>query len=61
MAYQRKTRDVYQLLADYGTDGWEYVLEENTLSEARKRLREYRENAPQYEYKIKKVRERIGE
>jgi len=59
--YQRKTRDVYQLLADYGTDGWEYVLEEYTWAEAKKALVEYKTNAPGYQYKIKKVRERIGE
>lgn len=60
MAYVRKTKDVYRLLCDYGYgDGYECILEEDNLREAKKRKREYEENAPQYSYKIKKVRERI--
>lgn len=57
MAYIRKTKDEYQLLCNYGYgDGWEYVLAEDTLSEAKKRKREYMENMPQYPYKIVKKR-----
>jgi hypothetical protein len=55
MAYIRKTKDEYQLLCDYG-DGWEYLLAENTMKEARKRKREYIENMPEYSYRIVKKR-----
>ena len=55
MAYVRKTKDEYQLLCDYGYgDGWEYVLAEDTMKEARQRKKEYMENAPQYSYRIVK-------
>lgn len=51
--YQRKTKDVYILMANYGYgDGWEYVTEEETRTEAKKRLTEYIKNAPEYQYKI---------
>lgn len=57
MAHVRKTKDEYQLLANYGYgDGWEYVISEDTMSEARKRKKEYMENQPKYLYRIKKVR-----
>ena len=57
MAYVRKTKDEYQLLANYGYgDGWEYVISEDTMSEARKRKKEYMENQPKCLYRIKKVR-----
>lgn len=57
MAYIRKTKDEYQLLCDYGYgDGWEYLLAEKTMKEARERKREYMENIPEYSYKIVKKR-----
>ena len=57
MAYIRKTKDEYQLLCDYGYgDGWEYLLAEKTMKEARERKREYMENIPEYSYKIVKTR-----
>lgn len=57
MAYIRKTRDEYQLLCDYGYgDGYEYVLSEDTMKEAKQRKKEYIENMPQYLYKIVKKR-----
>lgn len=57
MAYIRKTKDEYQLFCNYGYgDGWEYILAENTMKEAKQRKREYMENAPQYSYKIVKKR-----
>lgn len=60
--YKRKTYDVWELYIDYGYgDGWEYVLTENSLSEARKRRKEYAENAPQYSTKIVKRRVPIEE
>ena len=55
--YERKTKDVFVLEVDYGYgDGWEYVLEEDTKLEANKRLKEYRENCPQYSARIRKRR-----
>ena len=57
---QRKTRDEYTILANYGYGhGWEEETAENTIREARQRLKEYRQNAPEYAYKIKKKRVRI--
>lgn len=56
MSYERKTIDVWWLMVDYG-EGWEYELGEYTPSEARKRLKEYRDNCPQYPAKIVKHRE----
>lgn len=60
MAYVRKTKDEYQLLCNYGYgDGWEVVLTEETLKEAKERKKEYLENMPQYAYKIVKKRVRV--
>ncbi len=62
MAYTRKTRDVYELHADYGYgDGWEYVTTEHSRERIRARQREYRENCPQYATRIIIKRERIEE
>ena len=58
MARQRKTRDVWDVQGNYG-QGWETVTAEDTFKEARARLKEYRENEPQYAHRIKLVRESI--
>ena len=58
MAYTRKTTDQYQLLANYG-QGWEVETTEETRKEIKERLKEYRSNAPMYQYKIKTVRVKI--
>ena len=58
MAYQRKTRDVWRLYVDYGC-GYERALDEFSHSEMRLRIKEYRENCPQYPAKVVKCRERI--
>jgi hypothetical protein len=58
MAYVRKTRDVWEVQGNYG-QGWECVTAEDTWKEARERVREYRENEPQYPHQVKLVRERI--
>jgi hypothetical protein len=43
--YKRKTRDVYEVQADYGYGhGFEVVTREDTRKAARERLREYRKN-----------------
>lgn len=60
MAYVRKTKDEYYLLCNYGYgDGWEVVLTEETLKEAKERKKEYVENMPQYPYKIVKKRVKL--
>lgn len=58
MAYQRKTHDVWYLWVNYG-QGYELELIEETKGEAKLRLREYRENCPQYPCYISMHRERI--
>lgn len=50
MPRKRKTRDEYRLLVNYG-QGWEHEVSESTFREIRARLREYRENAPEYPVK----------
>jgi len=51
--YQRKTIDEWQLHINYGYgNGWEHEMSENTFQEARERIREYRENCPQYPVKL---------
>lgn len=57
-ARKRKTRDVWEVRGNYGYGhGFETVTAELTLSEARQRLREYRENEPGVPFKIVKTRE----
>lgn len=58
MTYQRKTRDVWRFYVNYGY-GWEHELDEYSLSEIKKRKKEYRENCSQYPIKVVKGRERI--
>lgn len=58
MAYIRKTKDVYVLLSNYGY-GWEEELEEDTLKEAKEQLKTYRENCPNYQYRLKKKRVKL--
>lgn len=42
MPYQRKTRDVWKLMVNYGYGhGWEHELTEFTRAEAQQRLKEY--------------------
>lgn len=58
MSYVRKTRDeidIQQLTAE----GWETVHTEETWREAKARVREYRENQPEYPVRLKTVRVRI--
>lgn len=58
MAGRRKTRDVIDVRGNYG-HGFETVTAETTWSEARARLREYRENEPGIAFKLVHTRERI--
>lgn len=60
MAYKRKTQDVWYIEAHYGYGhGWEVECTEYSLKEAKERIKEYRENCPQYPVRIVKKRERI--
>ncbi len=45
----------FEIQGDYG-QGFELETCEETISEARARLKEYRENMPQYPHRIKRVR-----
>ena len=55
MTYTRKTADEYQLHINYG-QGWEHEISEDSFREIRGRVREYRENCPQYPVKWVKRR-----
>lgn len=57
MTYQRKTKDIYVLMSNYGY-GWEEETQDETRREALQTLKEYRENSNGNHY-IKKKRERI--
>lgn len=59
MAYLRKTQDVWTVQGNYGC-GWEDVTAEDRRREALVRLREYRENEPQYVHRLIKRREPIA-
>lgn len=53
MSYQRKTVDEYIVQGKYGDRyGWEDVTAEETRKEARTRLKEYRENEPEYSHRM---------
>ena len=58
MAYQRKTRD-YWSIEQHTSEGWEEACAENSIKKARERVREYRENQPEYPVRMKWRRERI--
>lgn len=62
MSYTRKTRDIWniQQYTGYGY-GWETVCAEDRWKDARERLREYRENQPEYPVRAKRCRERVEE
>lgn len=57
MSYKRKTRDIYQIVTNYGY-GWEVECEELTLKDAKKTYRDYIENTTASVLIVKK-RERI--
>ena len=63
MAYQRKTRDHWDIETNYGY-GWEVENSEYTREDARRSLREYRENLQDYgkcSVRMIKRRERLEE
>lgn len=51
MAYVRKTKDVWQLLSNYGY-GWECEVEYEDKEEAKADLKSYRENCPDAQYRL---------
>lgn len=55
MTYIRVTKDEYQIRQNCGY-GFEEVCSEDNYKEAKQRLKEYRENQPEYVVKIVKVR-----
>ena len=59
MAYKRKTIDRWDIMTNYGY-GWECENSEYTLKDAKRSLREYRENV-QGDVRLEKHRERIEE
>lgn len=58
MPYKRKTCDEFHLLVDYG-QGFEHETTESTRKEIRARLKEYRENCPEYPVVWRKRRVKI--
>ena len=59
MAYVRKTRDVFYIMTNYGY-GWECENVELTLKDARRSLKEYRDNT-QAAVRLEKHREYINQ
>lgn len=57
MAYQRKTRDRWDIMTNYGY-GWECENSEYTWKDAKRSYKEYRENI-QGAVKLEKHREKI--
>lgn len=61
MAYQRKTRDRWDIMTNYGY-GWECETSEYTYKEAKEQLKCYRENAcGRFSVRMEKHRERKEE
>lgn len=58
MAYKRKTRDYYSI-QQFTAQGWEEVNAEDTREDAKRSLREYRENQPEFPARFKVRREKI--
>ena len=55
--YTRKTRDEYQIITNYGY-GWEVENTENNYQDAKRSLKEYRENT-NAQIKLEKKRIKI--
>lgn len=60
MAYKRKTKDRWDIMTNWGY-GWECENSEYTRADAKRSLREYRENlAGRADVRMEKHRESIG-
>jgi hypothetical protein len=57
MAYTRKTQDEYHIVTNYGY-GWEVENTENNYQDAKRSLKEYRENTSA-QVKLEKKRVKI--
>ena len=58
MAYIRKTEDEYEIQGNYGY-GYECVNTETTLKDARRSIREYKENERSIPFKVVKKRVKL--
>lgn len=58
MAYQRKTRDEWEIQANHG-QGWELETTEESRRAAREQVKTYRENVPGINIRIVKKRVKI--
>ena len=59
MSYQRKTRDRWDIVTNWGY-GWECECSEYTLKEAKQTAHEYRENSSgRYLVRLEKHREKL--
>jgi hypothetical protein len=58
MSYKRKTYDTWQLWSNYG-QGWEHETTELSRKDGKEQLKTYRENCPQYSFKLIKHREKV--
>lgn len=57
MGYVRKTVDEWEIQGYYGSAyGWETANTETTLKDARRSIKEYRENEPEYSFRLVKRR-----
>ena len=56
--YIRKTKDVRLIVSDYGY-GFEETCEAESYADAKRILKEYRENQPEFIHKIRRKRVRI--
>ena len=57
MSYVRKTYDEWHVQGYYGREyGWETVCIATSLAEAKRDLKDYRENEPQYPHRVIKRR-----
>jgi hypothetical protein len=59
MPYTRKTVDEYEIQGNYG-QGWECETTEEMYKEAMKRLKEYRQNMPEYSHRCRRKRVKIN-
>ena len=60
MPYKRKTEDEFDI-EQFCYGSWEVVNTETTREDARRSLREYRENQPEYPARIRKHRVKVAE
>ena len=58
--YKRKTIDTWELHVNYGyAHSFENEITEYTRQEIKQRVKEYKENVPQYALKVIKKREKL--